>query len=285
MKVDFLIIGAQKCGTTTLFDILKRHPALDASRTKEPHFFSKATDWRRELDRYHGLFAGREGALHFEASTTYTFFPQMKRTIVDDIYAYNPKMKFIYIVRDPMERVVSGYIHSYERGHTEMSLEQAVSQDQGLLDVSRYYTQISPFIRKFGRERVLILDFDDLTSDVDALLDQIAGFLGIDAAAFPERRIRSNAAVDFPRYHHRLDSPSLALRFLRRLFPPLWRLYARSSTRRLGKRPKLTPAARQMIRRELEPEMKEVGKLMGKDLSKWLQLSERVDSDRAAPPC
>ena len=61
MKVDFIIIGAMKCGTTSLAEILKCHPDISFSKIKEPHFFHRAKDWRKELDQYHKLFNKSEG--------------------------------------------------------------------------------------------------------------------------------------------------------------------------------------------------------------------------------
>ena len=137
MIVDFMIIGAQKCGTTTFFDILKRHPDLSACREKEPHFFSKTPNWRKNLGWYHSLFEEEEGRLLFEASTTYTFHPFFNKEIWLDIFDYNPEMKFIYLVRNPLDRIISGYRHSYERGYLKTNLSQALRGSSMVLDVTR----------------------------------------------------------------------------------------------------------------------------------------------------
>ena len=77
MRVDFLIVGAQKCGTTALADQLARHDGVCFASRKEPHFFSRAGDaWRERLPEYHALFDPRPGQICGEASTTYTFLPR-----------------------------------------------------------------------------------------------------------------------------------------------------------------------------------------------------------------
>jgi len=75
MRVDLMIIGAQKCGVSTLFSILDRHPQTNGSNPKEPHFFSLSDNWRNGLDQYHGVFKAKPGALNFEASTTTRSIP------------------------------------------------------------------------------------------------------------------------------------------------------------------------------------------------------------------
>lgn len=113
MKVDLMIIGAQKCGTTTLYDILNLHPSLRGCRYKEPEFFSISPDWKANIDSYHSLFEQGNGVLYFEGSTTYTFYPLRNLNIWDDLFEYNRKLKFIYIVRNPIERIISSYMLYY----------------------------------------------------------------------------------------------------------------------------------------------------------------------------
>ena len=91
--VDFMIVGAQKCGTSTLSAILRIHPALVRCDVKEPNFFSGCEDWRAELPRYEQMFRRREGALYFEASPSYTFYPHRKLDLWDDLHSYNPALK------------------------------------------------------------------------------------------------------------------------------------------------------------------------------------------------
>lgn len=152
-----MIIGAQKCGTTTLFNILNDHPSISGCTEKEPHYFSTTKNWRNDLNLYHMLFKEKEGTLNFEASTTYTFYPLRNLHIWDDIFDYNPNMKFIYIVRNPVDRIVSSYMHNYERGYIDLDIEEALIKERLLIELTRYYTQISPYIKKFGRDKIWLL--------------------------------------------------------------------------------------------------------------------------------
>jgi hypothetical protein len=273
VKVDFMIIGAQKCGTSTLFEILADHPSVVRCRKKEPHFFSSSKDWKKDLPEYEKLFDQRQGALYFEASTSYTFYPLRNLRIWDDIFDYNPNMKFIYLVRDPVDRIISAYMHLYERGSTDLSIEKALIQERMLIDVTRYYTQIYPYVKRFGTSNVLVIDFDDLNRHRKMVLQTISTFLGIGFETFHNYENRhSNASIGGHKRHIRFDNPSLALRALRKFWPSVWNRITDNSRRSFKERPKLTIEYREMIINVLELEINELQKLMNKDLGHWKSL-------------
>lgn len=164
MKVDFIIIGAGKCATTTLSTILANHPEVCFSRVKEPCFFCKSRDWRKGLSEYEKLFDG-DAKVCGDASTTYTCLPTFNLEIWNNIYEYNNNMKFIYMIRNPIDRIISHYMHTFQRGYTNLSIEEAIKKIPIFIDITRYYTQISPFIEKFGRQNVLIILFEDFMQD------------------------------------------------------------------------------------------------------------------------
>lgn len=293
MRVDFMIIGAQKCGTSTLFKILDAHPNLVGSRPKELDFFSLSPDWQRELPRYERYFQQPQNSSHqplyFEASPSYTFYPGggtqpawdrkypiRNLRIWDDIFAYNPAMKLIYLVRNPVDRVVSSYLHHYSRGYTNRSLEEAIRHERIFIDVTRYHTQINPYLKKFGPENVLILDFDDLIQNRTQVLQAIAHFLSIDFEGFSDyENIHANPFW-LSRNHHKFDSLSRTQRIIRKLFPSLWQRMTDNSERLFREKPKLSWELQEMILTMLELEIGALQTLMNKDLSHWLS----VDSSR-----
>src|SRR5690349_21805688 len=113
MKVNFIILGAMKCGTSSLSKILSLHPDISFSQPKEPDFFSKNNDWKNKLHEYHSLFP-KKAMLYGDGSTSYTKYPAYNLSIWDDIYEYNNNMKFIYLIRNPIERTISHYVHLYQ---------------------------------------------------------------------------------------------------------------------------------------------------------------------------
>jgi hypothetical protein len=269
-SVHFMIVGAQKCGTTTLSDILRTHPSVVCCNTKEPEFFSSRVDWRAELPRYERMFPRREGALYFEASTGYTFYPHRRLDIWDHLHAYNPRLKIIYLVRSPIERLTSGYMHSYERGYTNRGFEEALFREPIHLDITRYATQITPFIRRFGADQVRILFFEDLVRDPTAIAREVAAFLGIDAESFKNADgIHANKSVGGWKRHHKYDRPGLVLRGLRRFTPGVWREITDNSARAFVKKPVLSPPNQRVVLHLLRSEIQELEALTGRDLSHW----------------
>ncbi len=275
MKVDIMIIGAMKCGTTTLADLLKAHPRISFCKEKEPEFFSKHPDWQKGLAGYEALFEQAPGKLYAEASTGYTFLPNFRLEIQDDVHAYNPRMKLIYLVRDPIERTVSHYMHIYERGYVDLSITEAVRTLPIMLNNSRYATQIRPWIERFGRDQVLLLDCADLVRDRTNTLERVAGFLGIDANGFPqEEPMHSNRSVGGNKTHHAFDQPPRWARIGWMLTPPpfrsrLWTNIARAKARPFDTKPELPPEWERAVMRMLELDVLELERLMGKDLTHW----------------
>lgn len=121
---DFLIIGAQKAGTTSLYNCLKQHPDVLPARKKEIHYFSQF--YRKGLPWYLEHFPLRQDRqLSGEASPFYLFHPQSARRIAETY----PHIKIIILLRDPVERAISHYHQQYRRGHEKLSMLEAFQQE------------------------------------------------------------------------------------------------------------------------------------------------------------
>jgi hypothetical protein len=122
---DFLIIGSAKSGTTTLYECLQRHPNIFLPALKEPQFFSKNSVFEQGAAWYKALFAQAEDSqICGEASTTYTRWPHtpdVPRRIMNLL----PNPKFIYLMRNPVERAYSHYCH-HMRFEVTMTFEEAL---------------------------------------------------------------------------------------------------------------------------------------------------------------
>lgn len=181
MKVDFMLIGAAKCGTTSLAYILSKHPEICFSKEKEPHFFSRYTDWQKRLDEYHQLFNPLPNQLLGEGSPYYTLYPEFTGT-EDRIYEYNPDTKFIYIIRNPIDRIYSNYkfVHAFNKLKYPLSeMEKEILENPIYLNRSRYFMQINRYLKKFGPNQVYICLFEDFISKRQQTLDGICDFLNI----------------------------------------------------------------------------------------------------------
>jgi hypothetical protein len=148
--VGAIILGAQKCATTTLFAMLEASPDVNASSQKELNFWSDTADWRAGLSAYHAMFPDRPG-LKLEASPSYTMFPHCNHEIWSDMYEYNPDLKLIYLYRNPLDRMRSAYRHAWERGRFSGSFSDFLREAKPS-DVCRYAMQIGPFLERFGRD-------------------------------------------------------------------------------------------------------------------------------------
>lgn len=279
MKVDFLIVGAQKCGTTSLYDALSRHPLIQGSSEKEPGFWVHNEGSAQELEDYHDLFSRPKGEVKwFEASTIYTFYPLRGMHVWEKVFRYNPDMKIVYIVRNPIDRVVSGWMHDYERGWEHADLEQAIIKNRSYTDITRYYTQIKPWIDRFGRESVLILDFDDLKIDFKDVVKRVCNFIGVRPIENDEQKlIHSNDSVNhqkvraeytkFTKFSSQFQESAPSV--IKRIVRPIWRSVAYNKQRNFSEKPHLSQASREMILNLLALEIDQLEILMDCDLEKW----------------
>jgi hypothetical protein len=181
-------------------------------------------------------------------------------------------------VRNPIDRIISSYIHAYERGYTTSSIEEALIENRLFIDITRYYTQIDPYIKKFGRSKVLMIDFEDLNKQRKRTLQTVSEFLGIEFEEFRNyENVHSNESIGDHKRHYRLDPLVLRLKKLRELLPPswsqclmpMWKMVANNSKRAFVEKPKLPAAYKRMILNMLDLEIDELRKLMNKDLSCW----------------
>lgn len=177
---DFIVIGAMKSGTTSLFETLCNHPRLFMCEPKEPMFFSRDPVFERGYDWYRSLFAGAGvDQLAGEASTCYSRYPHFGDP-AERIHAVLPDVKLIYMLRHPVERAYSHYGHEAQYGRTYDSFEQALERDPSIIDASLYMMQIEQYLRFFDRGQMFIVTLDDYKKDASSVLAGVQRFLGLD---------------------------------------------------------------------------------------------------------
>ncbi len=244
---DFVIIGAMKCGTSSLHAQLAAQPQFFMSEPKEPNFFSDDAIYAKGAGWYRGLFKGAPaGAIKGESSTHYTKLPTYPKT-VDRLATLIPDAKFIYLMRDPIDRLVSHYIHEWTQGVITCSIDEAIEKYPELIAYSRYAYQLEPWIARFGRERILTVGFERMTAEPDAELQRVADFLGaegevkwrsdLDAQNVSSQRIRR-----FPGYSLIVENP-VATALRRALIPRALRDKLKSNLQ-MRERPELSAAMR-----------------------------------------
>lgn len=209
---DFCIIGSAKCGTTSLDSDLSRHPGIFCCRPKEPHYFSSPVLLERGEQWYTGLFAdAAPDQLCGEASTSYTRWPLVAGT-AERMFRANPRMKLIYLVRNPVDRVESELLQAvkYLKNVVGKDLRHlpldAVFEDlenpaspyySAAVETSKYETQIVEFERFFPADRILILTQRNLHAQPAETLRRVQDFLGLEILLAPLEGARSNVTSDF----------------------------------------------------------------------------------------
>lgn len=174
-----------KCGTTSLFDYLSQHPEIAPCKLKEPRFFAKSSNFQKGFDYYRGLWDWDPEKHKFalEATPGYTKVTHKSsenaaENIKQTQLKHDLKFKFIYIMRDPWERIESQCVHNALK--SDSSKKKVSEVDSKIVDASKYALQIKEFYDRFPEEDILLLNFEDLKSNPQKLLHQICCFLDID---------------------------------------------------------------------------------------------------------
>jgi len=273
MRVNFMIIGAQKCGTTSLASQLAQHSDVCFSQVKEPGYFNQSDDWAKHLDSYHELYAPRSGQICGEASTMYTFLPEYLGTHAR-LHEYNPKLKLIYIMRNPVERLISNYAHDLVRGLVNGDPGETIAQQPAYLNRSRYFHQIRPYVDIFSRENILLLVFEEYVADQQATLKKIARFLNIGEIEFDGISRSEKHRTVGTWYLKYAPARKLAETALFQKIRPSIPLAIRRSIRRklsnkLDEKPTIKADLREKLWGSLEPEISAIEQLMGRRLESW----------------
>ena len=178
-----LIIGAMKCGTTSLFSYLAQHPQISACSEKEPRFFTNDKKWAKGFDWYQNLWNWNpiEHKVALEASVSYTRIP-LRPNAAERIAELKEKanFKFIYIVRNPIDRIESHYTHGKAQNWAETKQPLSEGINRHLIEVSQYARQIEEYYKRFPANDILLLNFEYLKTKPLNFVRKVCRFLDID---------------------------------------------------------------------------------------------------------
>ena len=278
MLPNFLIIGAGKCGTTSLWWYLAEHPQIFMPERHELNFFSDP-DWRNRLDWYEAQFADADQPLRGEKSVHYTMYPY-RRSVAADVHEMVPDAKLVYLVRDPIPRAISHYVQALVMGTEERPIDEAF----GDLDdpaneyvcAGRYASQLREFLRFFPADRIFVADQADLLKDRQQTLSRLFRFLGADDTYQPERlaemKLKRERQVKQTALGWRLRNTAAA-NMIRRLPAPIGgpviNMARRVVYRPVEQNPELAPELRQRLTEILRPEAKDLREITGLSLASW----------------
>lgn len=186
MLPTFLIIGAMKSGTTSLYAYLKDHPDIGMPLNKEPNFFSDEKLWARGIGWYAELFDSMKGKKAIgEASVSYTKYPYYAG-VPQRIAATIPKVKLIYVLRNPIERIYSHYLHNVFSGIEDEPLEEALASKPLYIQASQYYMQLDQYLQVFEKEQISVLLLDDLQKNPQEFIKGVFDFISVDSSFTPK---------------------------------------------------------------------------------------------------
>ena len=288
-RPNFFVLGAAKCGTTTLHQVLMVHPNIFMTKQKEPHFFNTDTYYNRGLDRY--LRDHFRGAAGFKARGEATpAYLAWERKVRDRIRRDLGKdLRFVVILRDPVKRAWSHYLHQCRHGVETETFERALELEPSRLSVGRpewatayfrnglYARQLRVWFEAFPREHFLVLLTEDLAERPSAVAHEAFAFLDVDPDVEFSPPSRANVSWT-PRYR-RLAAALNPRRggmigTLKRLVPRstrqrLAKLINRWNSRPVERAPTLDPAVARALRRRYCDEILAVEEIVGRDLGMW----------------
>lgn len=298
---NYIIIGAAKSGTTSISAYCSQHPEVFVSPMKEARFLAydgELAKYRgygrngeklmsryddslpRSLEEYLELFKdATENQKTGEASPAYLYVKDAPVNISNRC----PNAKLIAVLRNPVERAFSSYLHLRRDDAEDLSFEDAlaaesdrIKENSGLLwrylDLGYYGEQIERYHDTFGASQLKVILYEDLAKDPMGQMAQIFDFIGVDSGFTPDVGERLNVS-GIPRsqtFYRGLSSGSLLNRASKFIPSGLRKHLKRKVQKALLEKPTLDPKLRQHLIEAFRKDIVKLDKLIGRDLSKWL---------------
>jgi Sulfotransferase family len=176
---NLIVIGGLKCGTTSLHHYLSLHPQISMSRPKELNFFVAELNWDLGPEWYASHF-DRSAPVRGETSPHYTNLPRFTG-VAERMRSLTPDARIVYMVRDPIDRMLSHYLHNLGAGYESKPLGEALTDPEGsYLTRSRYAMQVEPYLEAFGGESVAIVAREELLSERGTTMRRLFELCAVD---------------------------------------------------------------------------------------------------------
>jgi hypothetical protein len=303
-KPNFFIVGAPKCGTTSLCKYLEQHPDIFISELKEPNYFSYdlATKRRRSrmsITEYLNLFRTANTKAIGEGSTQYLY----SKVAAKEIHKFNPEAKIIIMLRNPAD-----FLYSYHNQclltlaedikDFELALKAETDRKKGLRipqectgEVNLYYSEVAKFseqvqryLELFSKEHVYIIIFDDFKQDTAKIYRQLLRFLEVDETfnanfeIYNSRKKVKNMTtyklfVNFKWWVHKIGRKSKKIpfyEFIRKLtLSFIYNDYLNQKIFKTVESSKIPPQFKKELTAQFTPEIERLSKLIDRDLTHW----------------
>jgi len=286
---NFIIAGAKKCGTTSIYEYLKQHPQAYMTALKEPRFFAyNPADPEqvklsftyfpiRTFEEYTQLFANANGAAAIgEASPMYISSP----FALQQIRATIPQVKLIFCLRQPVERAYSLYLMRVRHSLEQRPPYQAFAEDTKRWTRFNYYQMLKPWFDHFDHSQIKVILYEDFQADSLHTMQDIFRFLEIDSTFNPDVKQKHGVGgVPKNKPLHRILTAIRKSRY-KKLFghylpAGVRSFFTRSSRKNLNKAPALPADVRQLLTDLYYEDTLKLQELLQRDLSIW-KLKEKV---------
>ena len=312
---NFFIVGAPKCGTTAMFEYLAAHPDVFMPPRKEPAFFASDLDegrraddayFTRSLEKYLALFSGWRGERRVGEGTPWYLYSEVA---AGEIKKFAPEARIIIMLRDPVEALSSLHAQRLVSGAEDItSFEEALRAEddrasgkripnrgflvKGLLyrKVVRYASQVERYLDTFGRDRVLVLIFEEFVADPARAYRRVCDFLDIDPTFVPTfEQVNAASVVRSPLFREVLRAPQGIIGDRLRVGPirRSWRRFKRALLA-INEKPQarapLDPSLRAELAWQLAPDVARLSRLLDRDLITFWELPDPSDARVTAEP-
>lgn len=196
IRIDFLVPGFSKCGTTTLCALLAQHPKIYIPEFKEPWYFS-ATDFpAREADYVQHFSPALPGQLLGEGSVIYSGF-EREDISIERIHGNNPECRFIFIARNPLRRIESSYREMQHSGvkfglNAPYSMAENLDMFPQMIKDSLFFQRISKYVDAFGAGSIQVIFLEDLKTQPQREMEKCFRHLGVDDSFQVQEELRLN---------------------------------------------------------------------------------------------
>lgn len=296
MLPNFLIIGAAKSGTSSLDRYLAQHPDIYMPKKKEAHIFSipdfperfngpgdegMNEETIRNREDYERLFDGVQGQHAVgESSVFYLYYPGTAKRI----YEANPNMKLIVMLRNPVDRAFSAYMHVVRDERETLSFEDSLAQEAIrrvnhyepmwlYRELGLYADQLTRFYDVFPREQIKVILFEDFARNTEKWVSEVFEFLGVDPTVSIDTGLRHNES-GLPKSRalfNFISKPNPIKEIFKPLVPEALRerigIQAKSM---ILERVTMDPHTREELTSFFKPDIERLSALIGQNLDRWL---------------
>ena len=296
VKPNFLIIGTAKAGTTSLYKYLKQHPQVYMSPNKEPNFFMQEGDSYdntsgsqkhqliADIETYYSLFQGLSNEIAIgEASTQYLF--SHKAPIC--IQKYLPDVKLIAVLRNPVDRAYSGFLHNVGQipepvTSFSKALQNRKSKGEDIIgnsiQMGFYFEQLQRYFDLFDRQQIRVYLYEDFQRNPMSLLKNIFQFLEVDDTFLPDISAKQHISRVYKnKVLYLLSKTNLVKSSIKLLMPQ--QLFHSLKNKNLARPQKLTLQIRKQLLEEYRSDIIKLQDLLQQDLSIWLVLEENHENN------